>query len=128
MASLIKRVFVIVIAIVWFGNSTTPLQAVGIALTFLGLYLYDRTSDSAKADKRARLEQDRIEKPLLPVSARDMISESPITAALGNFSKGTVFGGANGYAIRDEKKQDDVGPGRKRSSSTNTSWLPPGTR
>ncbi|KAK5278054.1 hypothetical protein LTR16_009046, partial [Cryomyces antarcticus] len=42
-ASLIKRVFVIVFAIVWFGNKMTTVQGVGIALTFVGLYLYDRT-------------------------------------------------------------------------------------
>lgn len=32
-ASLIKRIFVIVMAIAWFGNSTTTLQGVGIFLT-----------------------------------------------------------------------------------------------
>lgn len=32
-ASLIKRVFVICMAIVWFGQQTTSIQAVGIALT-----------------------------------------------------------------------------------------------
>ncbi|KAI4127859.1 MAG: hypothetical protein LQ347_004422, partial [Umbilicaria vellea] len=36
-ASLIKRVFIIAVAIVWFGNTTTALQAAGIALTFIGL-------------------------------------------------------------------------------------------
>ena len=128
-ASLIKRVFVIVIAIVWFGNSTTPLQAAGIALTFLGLYLYDRTSDSAKADRRARLEQERIEQPLLPVSTRDAISESPVSSALGQLSAGTIFGGANGRIIGDEKKQDDVGLGRKRSASgAKSQWLPLSSR
>lgn len=103
-ASLIKRVFVIVIAIVWFGNSTTPLQAVGIALTFLGLYLYDRTSDSAKADRRARLEQERIEQPLLPITAQDAISNTPISNVLGHLSTASIFGGANGHVERDEKK------------------------
>ena len=48
-ASLIKRVFVIVVAIVWFRQPTTTLQAIGIGLTFVGLYLYDRTHDSARA-------------------------------------------------------------------------------
>jgi len=41
-ASLIKRIFVIVFAILWFGQPTRPIQAVGILSTFLGLYLYDR--------------------------------------------------------------------------------------
>ena len=33
-ASLIKRIFVILMAIAWFGNRTTNLQACGIALTY----------------------------------------------------------------------------------------------
>ena len=112
-ASLIKRVFVIVVAIVWFGSRTTPVQAAGIALTFFGLYLYDRTSDSAKADRRAKLEQMRIEKPLLPVSARDMISESPLSNALGSFSTSKLFGvGANGSVVGEGKRQDDYEPSR----------------
>lgn len=67
-ASLIKRVFVIVMAIIWFRSPTTPMQAFGILLTFLGLYLYDRTSESNKADRKARsLSQTPGAVPLLPV-------------------------------------------------------------
>lgn len=70
-ASLIKRVFVIVIAIFWFRSPTTPIQAGGIALTFLGLYLYDRSSESNKADRKARLmTESRTGSPLLPVEER----------------------------------------------------------
>ena len=70
-ASLIKRVFVIVMAIVWFRSPTTPIQAVGIGLTFLGLYLYDRTSESNKADRRARMiAESRKGSPLLPLEER----------------------------------------------------------
>ncbi|GAO14895.1 uncharacterized protein UV8b_05062 [Ustilaginoidea virens] len=70
-ASLIKRVFVIVLAIVWFRSPTTSVQAVGIAMTFLGLYLYDRTSESNKADRRARLMMDsRNGTPLLPLQEK----------------------------------------------------------
>lgn len=70
-ASLIKRVFVIVMAILWFRSPTTPIQAVGIALTFVGLYLYDRTSESNRADRKARLmTESRIGSPLLPLEER----------------------------------------------------------
>lgn len=133
-ASLIKRVFVIIMAIVWFGNSTTPLQAGGIALTFLGLYLYDRTSGSAKADRRAKLETLRIEKPLLPMSSKDaIIEESPLQMALGSLpvpaNVGNMFGNSNGHLIGDDKKADAAGPGRPRSRSNNEApWLPPGTK
>lgn len=68
-ASLIKRVFVIVMAIIWFRSPTTSVQAVGIALTVLGLYLYDRTSESNKADRSARMmSESRNGTPLLPLS------------------------------------------------------------
>jgi solute carrier family 35 protein E1 len=40
-ASLFKRVFVICVAIVWFGQSVSGLQWLGIVLTFVGLYLYN---------------------------------------------------------------------------------------
>ena len=133
-ASLIKRVFVIVMAIVWFGNRTTPLQASGIALTFLGLYLYDRTSDTAKADRRAKLESIRIETPLLPMSSKDaIIHESPLGTALGQMplptQVGNMFGNANGHVIGNDKKADAAGPGRPRTRSHHENpWLPPGTR
>ncbi|ANB11196.1 Sly41p [Sugiyamaella lignohabitans] len=41
-ASLIKRIVVITVAIIWFGQRVTGTQGWGILLTFLGLYLYDR--------------------------------------------------------------------------------------
>ncbi|KAK3686712.1 hypothetical protein LTR37_019549 [Vermiconidia calcicola] len=85
-ASLIKRVAVIIFAIVWFGNPMTKVQGMGFVLTFLGLYLYDRTSDAAKADKRAR-EKAETAAPLLPLNMADAkkseasgFTQSPMTA------------------------------------------------
>ena len=121
-ASLIKRVFVIVIAIVWFGNSTTSLQAVGIVLTFLGLYLYDRTSDSAKANQRAKMESLSVEKPLLPLSRKDaMIDESTVSAFSSN-----MMGKSNGHVAWGGRNSDLTGPGRPRAKSqTSNSWQMP---
>ena len=46
------------------------MQATGITLTFLGLYLYDRSSDSSHADRRAsRLQMRADESTLLPLVA-----------------------------------------------------------
>lgn len=45
-ASLIKRVAVICIAILWFAQPVHPVQAIGIVMTFTGLYMYNQ----AKAD------------------------------------------------------------------------------
>jgi solute carrier family 35 protein E1 len=85
-ASLIKRVAVIMFAIVWFGSPMTRVQGFGFILTFLGLYLYDRTSDAAKSDRRAR-EKAEAGTPLLPLSTADVwkrqpaVSQSPLREA-----------------------------------------------
>ncbi|KAG8526231.1 uncharacterized protein KY384_000224 [Bacidia gigantensis] len=119
-ASLIKRVFVIVMAIVWFGNSTTPVQAAGIALTFLGLYLYDRTSDASKADRRAKLELSTKHEPLLPLAMKDTsITESPVGLGLSK-----MFGSASGQITGEEKRSDATGPGRPRAGSMSVSPHP----
>ncbi|KAI9815687.1 MAG: suppressor of loss of ypt1 [Pycnora praestabilis] len=132
-ASLIKRIFVIVVAIFWFGNkTTTPVQAAGIALTFLGLYLYDRTSDAAKADRKARIAQMKEENALLPLATDrtkthpQVFTESPLSASSGHLY-GRVNGTPNGVNA-EEKKADAAGPGIPRASSHSNAWLPPGTR
>ena len=62
-ASLIKRVAVICIAILWFAQPVHPIQAVGIAMTFTGLYMYNQAkSDVEKGEHKMR----RVE------AARDM--------------------------------------------------------
>lgn len=45
-ASLVKRIFVIVMSIVWFGQQVSVAQSMGILLTFVGLWMYQ----SAKRD------------------------------------------------------------------------------
>lgn len=124
-ASLIKRVFVIVVAIVWFGNRTTSVQAAGIFLTFIGLYLYDRTSDAAKGDRKVKLEQLRTDAPILPTTYASgggggdaqsslggaLFTSTPLSAASG------MFGSVNGYVTGEDKKFDAAGPGRPREGS-----------
>ncbi|KAK6347059.1 suppressor of loss of ypt1 [Orbilia brochopaga] len=73
-ASLIKRIFVIVMAIVWFGNMPTRVQGVGIVLTFLGLYLYDKAKD---LDRREKAKMDR-QPELLPTSIDPKMRASPV--------------------------------------------------
>jgi len=54
-ASLIKRVAVICIAVVWFNQAVHPIQALGIVLTFTGLYMYNNAkSDVEKGEKKKR--------------------------------------------------------------------------
>lgn len=125
-ASLIKRVFVIVFAIVWFGKPMTKIQAFGFVLTFVGLYLYDRTSDAAKADKRAKALQSKAHGSLLPLStdvkSRPVFTNSP--AAMS----GTGAYPVNGFAQdMDEKKNDDAGYRRTPEQGSGYT-MPPGTK
>ncbi|KAI4099633.1 MAG: hypothetical protein L6R37_005864 [Teloschistes peruensis] len=135
-ASLIKRVFVIVVAIVWFGSETTRVQAVGIALTFLGLYLYDRTSDAAKADRKAKLEQLRLETPILPTYTSSGVGggegqgalSGPLFTATPLSATSGMWGGANGFVSGDEKKYDAAGPGKPPEGSQTWRGFSPGRR
>lgn len=134
-ASLIKRVFVIIIAIIWFRSQTTNVQAAGIGLTFLGLYLYDRSSEKNKADQRARTMTDtKGGRPLLPLDVRHTslvaansqpppVFESPVS--LGQTPH--PYTNPHSYPNGDGKKSDDFGRGRG-GVNANAAWLPPGTK
>ena len=130
-ASLIKRVFVIVIAILWFRSPTTKIQGVGIALTFFGLYLYDRSSEKNKADRKARNMTEAKETPLLPLNTEGLrvvvpepVFESPAAITPNTYTNGYAYGNGDGC-----KKSDDPGPSHARSrAQSNAQWLPPGTK
>ncbi|KAM6497050.1 TPT domain containing protein [Amanita muscaria] len=54
-ASLIKRVVVICMAIVWFQQRIHPIQGIGILMTFVGLYMYNQSkSDVEKGEQKMR--------------------------------------------------------------------------
>lgn len=127
-ASLIKRVFVIVFSIIWFGKPMTKIQAFGFFLTFLGLYLYDRTSDAAKKDKQARALQSKTQGTLLPLTTdrlpRPTFTASPATMSAGTGAYPLSTGPIGG---RDAKRDDDLGAGRQ-NGHVQASWLPAGTK
>ncbi|KAF7195711.1 putative transporter C83.11 [Pseudocercospora fuligena] len=126
-ASLIKRVVVIMFAIVWFGNPMTGVQGFGFLLTFLGLYLYDRTSDAEKQDRKVR-EREAAKDHLLPLNLRDAkkndagpgaaFTQSPMS--MEDRSPRHSFGGMNGYANGDAGS----GPGRPHNPSPNANGVP----
>ncbi len=124
-ASLIKRVFVIVFAVIWFKKPMRNIQAFGFVLTFLGLYLYDRTSDAAKRDRQARLLESRAQGTLLPLAMdklpRPTFTASPVTTSAGT---GAYPMASGSMEIRDGKKNDDVGAGELHQPS----WLSAGTK
>ena len=133
-ASLIKRVFVITMAILWFRSPTTPLQAVGIGLTFLGLYLYDRTNDSNKADRKVRMmSQTPRAAPILPLedpsaNSGGRLTATPSTGGLGSQPYADGYFGSQATS-EDTKKSDETTSGRGRSrGQSNASWLAPGTK
>ena len=125
-ASLIKRVFVILMAILWFRSPTTNTQGFGIALTFMGLYLYDRTNGVDKADKRARLLANATGgTPLLPINER-----SPVVPLFGMplgespSRNGSVANGSFFPTQAEIKKSDEPA----KTAGTAPAWLPPGTK
>lgn len=134
-ASLLKRVFVIFIAIIWFRSPTTNLQAVGIALTCVGLYLYDRSSEKNKADQRARtMTETRGGQPMLPLNTKHTFTPGQVApvfeSPLPMIGQEQQYPPTNGvpYINGDgPKKMDDSGRGRVRANS-NAPWLPPGTK
>lgn len=119
-ASLIKRVWVIVIAVIWFRSSTTRVQMVGIGLTCFGLYLYDRTSSEDAAERRTKTDHFRHKGVLLPVTE----------LAERNSPNGHVPQHVPGL----NSKFNFPGPHFKRDEDTGAKtlhagqWLPPGTK
>ncbi|PKI83862.1 hypothetical protein MVES1_002322 [Malassezia vespertilionis] len=96
-ANLFKRVFVILIAIVWFGQSVTHMQWVGIALTFLGLYLYNQAKIGTQAPREAdTLPMHETRNPisrhaLLHLGAReDVQAQARARPRLANFASDTA--------------------------------------
>ncbi|WFD28039.1 hypothetical protein MNAN1_003047 [Malassezia nana] len=75
-ANLFKRVFVILVAIAWFGQQVSVLQWVGITLTFVGLYLYNDAKNKPKPDTQT-------ERDTLPMHSRSTwkASRAPDTNA-----------------------------------------------
>ncbi len=75
-ASLIKRVVVICIAIVWFSQSVHPIQAFGIAMTFTGLYMYNNAkSDVERGEKKMR-RVEAAKDMMLPMTTEESVMMS----------------------------------------------------
>ena len=107
-ASLIKRIFVIVVSILWFGQATNGVQAIGIAMTAFGLYLYDRARiDVTRVDREVeRLEsretlpvslapEKRVHSPQ-PPAPRDLVSRQYQSQHVAPTTKGTSGAVAGG--------------------------------
>jgi solute carrier family 35, member E1 len=91
-AGLVKRIFVIVISIIWFGQRTTLVQAAGyfhlksnnsddtsIVMTFVGLYMYDQAKLEVARGERKVERIEYKEKHLLPLDISDLKLSAPPT-------------------------------------------------
>ncbi|KKA29579.1 hypothetical protein TD95_001675 [Thielaviopsis punctulata] len=127
-ASLIKRVYIIVASLIWFRNPTSRVQAFGIALTFLGLWLYDRSNEGNKADRKVRsMSISSGAAPLLPMNTKTSGASSATAIGAMPYAAAPVAGSGYGYVppATDMFKKQDAEPAR---SSGPPSWLPPGTK
>jgi solute carrier family 35 protein E1 len=130
-ASLVKRVFVIVAAIIWFGSPTTPIQALGIALTFLGLYLYDRNSHDDLADRRANADHFRAKGTVLPLNVRT--SNEDLNSNGNAFLPGRAPEGEFSETISPlpsslKREGNWSGRVRPRGASISRTWFPTGAK
>jgi solute carrier family 35 protein E1 len=70
-ASLVKRIAVICLAILWFNQAVHPVQAVGIALTGIGLYMYNNAKrDVERGEKKIR-HMEAVKEGMLPMTKAD---------------------------------------------------------
>ncbi|KAG1723837.1 triose-phosphate transporter family-domain-containing protein [Suillus paluster] len=70
-ASLIKRVAVICIAIVWFNQSVHPMQGFGIGLTFVGLYMYNTANSDVERGENRMRRVEATRDMMLPINRTD---------------------------------------------------------
>jgi solute carrier family 35 protein E1 len=87
-ASLVKRVAVICIAISWFAQPVHPIQAVGICLTSVGLWLYNGAKGDVAAGERRVRRVERARDLALPSTKAEVAAEGGM---LGNSTRMTTM-------------------------------------
>jgi len=78
-ASLIKRVAVIIIAIIWFSQPVHPVQAMGICLTFVGLWMYNSAKESVERGEKKMQRVEATRNMMLPTTLDESISMTSST-------------------------------------------------
>ncbi|KAM0787494.1 hypothetical protein ACM66B_003567 [Microbotryomycetes sp. NB124-2] len=78
-ASLVKRIAVICLAIVWSKQSVSFVQAVGMAMTFSGLWMYNRAKGDVDKGERRRTVVEKRAEMSLPTSASDLRALDGVT-------------------------------------------------
>lgn len=120
-ASLVKRIVVILMAIVWFGQSVHPVQALGICLTFVGLYMYQNAKGEVeKVETKVRKIEAIREGSFLPTTSGD--SKLMMGGGSNSISPFGTMWQADGYTT--PKRQ----PSPPRSATSHHVHLPPPPR
>lgn len=70
-ASLIKRIWVICMAIVWFNQTIHPIQGFGIALTFLGLWMYNSSKGDVEKGEKTMRRVEAMRDMMLPTNCAE---------------------------------------------------------
>jgi len=95
-ASLVKRIFVITMAILWFGQRTSLIQGCGIVLTFVGLYMYQNAKQSVESGERKVRDRELHDVSVLPVN---MANKKMMMGTQGAMMGNWVGGGQPGLKM-----------------------------
>ncbi|CCM02559.1 uncharacterized protein FIBRA_04662 [Fibroporia radiculosa] len=126
-ASLIKRVAVICIAIAWFAQPVKLIQAFGIALTFAGLYMYNQAKGDVEQGERSmrRVEAARaFELPSIRADVTPLSSPPPAVTVEFNVADATASGYGRPRA-RPAAVSQSSSPYANRASLPKAPSLPP---
>jgi solute carrier family 35 protein E1 len=102
-ASLVKRIAVICLAIIWFNQKVHPVQAAGIALTGIGLWMYNAAKrDVEKGEKKVR-RMEAVKDGMLPLNMADqkLLDERSETSTPVPGDKGMYASPAPSYGFGD---------------------------
>jgi solute carrier family 35 protein E1 len=77
-ASLVKRIAVICIAIVWFSQSIHPVQGFGICLTFAGLWMYNRAKGDVERGEKMVRRVEAMKEIILPTTKEELELLEPV--------------------------------------------------
>jgi len=103
-ASLVKRIAVICLAIIWFNQKVHPVQAAGIALTGIGLWMYNAAKrDVEKGEKKVR-RMEAVKDGMLPLNKADqrLLDERSETNTPIPGEKGIYASPAPSYGFSDQ--------------------------
>lgn len=79
-ASLIKRIAVICIAIVWFSQRIHPVQGFGILLTFFGLWMYNKAKGDVERGEKIVRRAEAMKEIVLPSTKEELDLLKPVTS------------------------------------------------